>query len=55
MERIDDDVENAVSESNRAHALLLKTYESVSSNRALYMKLGAILVAFIIFFILFIL
>ena len=55
VERIDDDVENAVSESNRAHDLLLKTYESVSSNRGLYMKLGAILLAFIIFFILFIL
>ena len=55
VERIDDDVENAVSESNRAHDLLMKTYESVSSNRGLYMKLGAILFAFIIFFILFIL
>lgn len=54
VERIDDDVENAVSESNRAHDLLLKTYESVSSNRGLYMKLGGILLAFMIFFILFI-
>lgn len=55
VERIDDDVENAVADSNRAHSLLLKTYESVSSNRGLYMKLAAILAAFIMFFILFIL
>ena len=55
VERIDDDVENAIENSNRAHTLLMKTYESVSSNRAMYMKLAAILAAFILFFILFIL
>jgi len=55
VERIDDDVENAVADSNKAHSLLLKTYESVSSNRGLYMKLAAILAAFILFFVLFIL
>ena len=54
VERIDDDIENAVSNSNAAHSLLLKTYESVSSNRGLYIKLSAILAAFFLFFVLFV-
>lgn len=53
VERIDDDVEQAVSHSDRAHSLLLKTYEKVSSNKALYMKVFAILALFILFFVLF--
>eukprot|EP00596_Hydrurales_sp_CCMP1899_P004278 CAMPEP_0119035092 /NCGR_PEP_ID=MMETSP1177-20130426/2058_1 /TAXON_ID=2985 /ORGANISM="Ochromonas sp, Strain CCMP1899" /LENGTH=237 /DNA_ID=CAMNT_0006992993 /DNA_START=426 /DNA_END=1135 /DNA_ORIENTATION=+ len=43
VERIDDDVEQAVSHADRAHTLLLKTYEKVSSNKALYTKIFAIL------------
>ena len=53
VERIDDDIEAAVATSNNAHSVLLKTYESISSNRALYTKIGAILILFIIFFSIF--
>lgn len=53
VERIDDDVEQAVSHADRAHTLLLKTYEKVSSNKALYTKIFAILALFILFFVLF--
>lgn len=53
IERIDEDVENAVSTADKAHNALLKTYESVASNRALYMKVGSILAAFVIFFVMF--
>lgn len=55
VERIDEDVENAVSNADRAQAALLKTYEKVSSNKGLYMKLMAIITLFIIFFVLFLL
>eukprot|EP01038_Epipyxis_sp_PR26KG_P010229 gene10229-13761_t len=55
VERIDEDVENAVSNADKAHNILLKTYEQVSSNRSLYMKLGAIFAIFILFFVLFLL
>jgi syntaxin 5 len=55
VERVDEDVEAAVSNADRARELLLKTYENVSSNRALYTKVFAILFLFIIFFILFLL
>lgn len=54
VERIDDDIESSVSTANNAHSVLLKAYESVSSNRALYTKLGAILALFLIFFSIFI-
>lgn len=53
VERIDDDVEQAVSNSDRAHMLLVDAYNKASSNRALYTKLGAIFAIFILFFILF--
>lgn len=53
VERIDEDVESAVSSADKAHAALLKSYESVSSNRALYTKIISILVLFIIFFVIF--
>jgi syntaxin 5 len=53
VERIDEDVENAVSTADRAHDLLLKAYESASSNRGLYMKLFGIFGAFVLFFIIF--
>lgn len=53
VERVDEDVETAVSNANRAQDILMKAYESVSSNNAMYMKLAAILGAFILFFVLF--
>ena len=53
IERIDEDVESAVSSADKAHQALLKTYDSVSSNSGLYTKLASILVLFIIFFVLF--
>lgn len=53
VERIDDDVEQAVSHADNAHKLLLQTYEKVSSNKALYTKIFAILAIFILFFVLF--
>lgn len=53
VERIDDDVEQAVSHADRAHTLLLKTYEKVSSNKALYTKIGVLLALFFLFFVLF--
>lgn len=53
VERIDEDVENAVSNAEGAKAMLLKTYESVSSNRGLYTKLAGILALFALFFVIF--
>ena len=53
IERIDEDVESAVSSADKAHQALLKTYDSVSSNSGLYTKLASILILFIIFFVLF--
>lgn len=55
VERIDDDVETAVSNTDNAKNALMKAYESVSSNRGIYMKIGGILVVFILVFILFLL
>ncbi len=55
VERLDEDVEAAVSNTELARNVLLKTYENVSSNRGLYTKLGAIFAIFVIFFILFLL
>lgn len=55
VERIDDDVENARGNADAAHSLLMKTYESVSSNRGLYMKIMAIVGLFGVFFTLFLL
>lgn len=53
VERIDEDVENAVTNTNSARDYMLDMYNSVSSNRGMYMKMGGILVIFIIFFTLF--
>jgi syntaxin 5 len=53
VERIDDDIESSIEQSNRAHGLLMKTYEQVSSNKTLYTKIFSILAAFILFFVLF--
>ena len=53
VERIDEDVENALENTENAKNTLLKVYENVSSNRGMYMKLGAIFAAFILFFVLF--
>lgn len=55
IERIDDDVENAMENTNNAKNALLKAYESVSSNRGLYLKIGAILALFLLLFVLFVL
>lgn len=51
--RIDEDVESAVSTADRAHEILIKTYESMSGNRALYTKIGFLLAIFTLFFVLF--
>jgi syntaxin 5 len=53
VERIDEDVETAVENTENAKNALLKAYESVSSNRGMYLKIGALLAAFILFFVLF--
>lgn len=53
VERVDEDVESAVANADRAHTVLLKMYDSASSNRAMYTKLSAILAIFILIFVLF--
>lgn len=53
VERVDEDVETATQNANRAQDALMKAYEQVSSNSGMYMKLGAIAVIFILFFVLF--
>jgi syntaxin 5 len=53
VERIDEDIESSVSSAERAHNILLKTYEKVASNRGLYMKIFAVFAIFILFFLLF--
>lgn len=53
VERIDDDIENAIEQSDKAHGALMKTYEQVSSNRGMYTKLSAIAVVSGLFFVLF--
>lgn len=53
VERIDDDIENAIEQSDLAQGALLKTYEQVSSNRGMYTKLAAIGVMSGLFFVLF--
>ena len=55
VERIDDDVESARGNADAAHSLLLKTYESVSSNQGLYYKILAIVGLFGVFFTIFLL
>ena len=53
VERIDDDIESAVYNADRGQNALLKAYETVSSNRGMYTKISAILLIFIIFFVIF--
>ena len=53
VERIDEDIENAVGSVDQAHGALQKAYDTASSNRALYMKLGGILAVFFLFFTVF--
>lgn len=53
VERIDEDVETATENTNNARNALLKAYEKVSSNRGLYLKVGAILAIFFLLFVLF--
>lgn len=53
VERIDDDIENAIEQSELAEGALLKTYEQVSSNRGMYTKLATIGVVSGLFFVLF--
>lgn len=55
IERIDDDVENAVENTNNAKNALMKAYENVSSNRGLFLKIGAIIAVFLLLFVLFVL
>lgn len=55
VERVDEDVEAAISNTEKARNVLMKAYESASSNRALYTKIFALLTIFAIFFILFLL
>jgi syntaxin 5 len=53
VDRIDDDIENAIEQSDLAQGALLKTYEQVSSNRGMYTKLATIGVLSGLFFVLF--
>ena len=53
VERVDEDIEEATTNANRAQDILMKTYEQVSSNSGMYMKIGAILALFLLFFVLF--
>lgn len=53
VERIDEDIESSVMNADLAHKELIKSYESVSNNKKFAMKIIGILVAFIIFFIIF--
>ena len=54
VERIDEDVENAVATTEDAKSLLMKAYENASSNKSLYYKISGILVLFLLFFTLFV-
>lgn len=53
VERVDEDVESAIDNATNAQNVLMKAYEKVSSNRAMYMKIFAILGVFALFFVLF--
>lgn len=55
VERVDEDVENALENTDKAQNILLKTYENVSSNKNLYFKLFVILAVFVLFFVIFLL
>ena len=53
VERVDEDIETATTNANKAQDILMKAYEKVSSNTAMYMKIFAILGIFVLFFVLF--
>jgi len=53
VERIDEDVESALTNANNTRDYLTDVYNSVSSNRGMYMKLGAIFLFFLILFTVF--
>jgi len=53
VERIDEDIENAVTTVDSAADVLKKAYDAASGNASLYAKLGTILALFIIFFTVF--
>lgn len=55
IQRIDEDLEAALDNTDKATKDLLKAYETASSNRGLMMKIGVILILFILFFIVFLL
>jgi syntaxin 5 len=53
IERIDDDIESSVADTERAKGVLQKAYEQVSSNSGLYTKIFFIFAIFALFFLLF--
>ncbi|KAH8584779.1 syntaxin 5A transmembrane domain or GPI at C-terminus [Cryptosporidium sp. chipmunk genotype I] len=53
IQRIDEDITNTFSNVEHGHAELIKYYNYVKSNRGLIIKLFLLLIAFIIFFVVF--
>lgn len=53
VERIDEDIESAISNTEKAQSVLQRMYDSASSNRNMYVKLFFIIAIFVLFFILF--
>ncbi|KAJ1606339.1 syntaxin 5A-like protein [Cryptosporidium canis] len=53
IQRIDEDITNTLSNVEHGHAELIKYYNYVKSNRGLIVKLFLLLIAFIIFFVVF--
>lgn len=53
VERIDEDIETSVMNTDLAHKELIKSYDSISNNKKFAMKIIGIIVAFIIFFVIF--
>lgn len=53
IQRIDEDITNTFSNVEHGHAELIKYYNYVKSNRGLIIKLFLLLIAFIIFFVIF--
>lgn len=53
VERIDEDIENSVMNTDLGHKELVKAYDAVSNNKKFAMKITGILVVFLIFFVLF--
>ncbi|KAH8740452.1 syntaxin 5A protein transmembrane domain or GPI at C-terminus [Cryptosporidium ryanae] len=53
IQRIDEDITNTFSNVEHGHAELLKYYQYVKSNRGLIVKLFLLLIAFILFFVIF--